>query len=135
MAGTACGQAQTVSAPPRFTVAEMVEFDVGYLAFAPKWSPDGKWIAFSLPKSNGIGVVRADGTGSRTLTTQPGSGYKFAWSPDASRIVFRRDQPKQGLRHSVISVVAVAGGNIESSTGGIKEMQPPVWQRGPKGMR
>src|SRR5687767_473046 len=92
LALAASGEAQTGSGPPRFTVAETVEFEVGTVAFAPKWSPDGKWIAFSFPKSNGIGLVRPDGSGRRTLTSDPGSGYRFAWSPDATRIAFRSDE-------------------------------------------
>jgi Tol biopolymer transport system component len=134
--GAACVRAQTVSpAAPRFAVATVVEFEVGVAAFAPKWSPDGKWIAFSFPKSNGIGLVRTDGSGRRTLTSETGSGYKFAWSPDSTRIVFRSEQAEGAPRHYSISVMDVAEFEIESSTGVIREVQPPVWQRGPQGMR
>ncbi len=118
-----------------FTVAETVEFEVGTVAFAPKWSPNGQWIAFSMPKANGIGLVRPDGSGLRTLTTEPGSGYKFAWSPDATRIAFRREVREQGARHYIIGTATVADGKVESSTSIIKEAQPPVWQSSANGMR
>ncbi len=118
-----------------FTVAQSVEFEVGTVAFAPKWSPDGQWIAFSMPKANGIGLVRPDGSGLRTLTTEPGSGYKFAWSPDATRIAFRREVREQGARHYRIDTATVADGKVEGSSGVIKEAQPPVWQSGANGMR
>lgn len=126
-----------VSAPaaPHFTVSEALELDPGTIAFAPKWSPDGTWIAFSFPKANGIGLIRPDGTGQRTLTSEPGSGYRFAWSPDGTRIAFRQERRDLGARNYIISVADVAAGKIESSTAVIKDVQPPVWQTGPEGLR
>ncbi len=118
-----------------FAVESVTEIDAGMFASAPKWSPDGKWIAFSAPKGNGIGIVRADGSERRVLTSEPGSGYKFSWSPDASRIVFRAARKDAGPRKYVIRVFDVATGEIESSSEVVSEAQPPVWQRGPAGMR
>jgi dipeptidyl aminopeptidase/acylaminoacyl peptidase len=135
LSGIGAAGAQTSAPAPPFSVAKAVEFEVGIAAFAPKWSPDGKWIAFSFPKSNGIGLVRPDGSGRRTLTDEPGSGYKFAWSPDGRRIVFRREDRARGPRQYSFAVVEAATGNVESATGTIAEAQPPVWQTAAEGMR
>ena len=112
-----------------------MEIDVGMVASAPQWSPDGKWIAFSAPKANGIGVARPDGSERRVITSEPGSGYRFAWSPDASRIAFRAARKDAGPRKYVIRVMEVATGEIENSSDVLSDAQPPVWQRGPAGMR
>ena len=118
-----------------FTVESVTEIDAGMPVSAPQWSPDGKWIAFSAPKGNGIGIVRPDGSGRRVLTAEAGSGYQFSWSPDATRIVFRAARKEAGPRRYVIRVLDVATGEIESTSEVVRDAQPPVWHRGPAGMR
>ena len=49
------------------------------------WSPDGGLLA--APRSNGIELVRPDGTGRKTIDTGIPSAF-LAWSPDGSRIAF-----------------------------------------------
>jgi Tol biopolymer transport system component len=74
----------------------------------PSWSPDGSWIAFEGGNSGGRGdiyVIAPDGRNLRRLTnaTSPGLtmvwGSHPRWSPDGTKIVFRR-------------------GNMESNAGG-----------------
>jgi Tol biopolymer transport system component len=50
----------------------------------PRWSPDGKQLAYL--KAGQPGVMRADGTGQRRLTTRPAGGP--SWSPDGRWIAF-----------------------------------------------
>lgn len=119
-----------------FTVESVTTLEVGPAAVSsPKWSPDGQWIAFSLPKGEGIGLVRPDGSGLRKLSGEAGSGYRFAWSPDSSRIAYRAARREKGARQYAFRVVEVASGEIESTSEVVKDAQPPVWQRGPEGMR
>ena len=56
----------------------------------PRWSPDGKRIAFSSARGGkyDVWVVGADGTGLRQLTRTTTSGAIPAWSPDGSRLSF-----------------------------------------------
>ena len=50
----------------------------------PRWSPDGKSIAYL--KAGRLWAMRADGTGRRRLTTRPAAGP--SWSPDGRWIAF-----------------------------------------------
>jgi TolB protein len=50
----------------------------------PRWSPDGKMIAFL--KGGRLWVMRADGSGRRQLTTRAAAGP--SWSPDGRWIAF-----------------------------------------------
>ncbi|MBM2621505.1 PD40 domain-containing protein [Actinoplanes sp. LDG1-06] len=50
----------------------------------PRWSPDGKSIAFL--KGGYLFVMKADGTGQRRLTTRAAAGP--SWSPDGRSIAF-----------------------------------------------
>jgi dipeptidyl aminopeptidase/acylaminoacyl peptidase len=50
----------------------------------PRWSPDGKQLAYL--KAGQLGVMRADGTGQRRLTTRAAAGP--SWSPDGKWLAF-----------------------------------------------
>jgi dipeptidyl aminopeptidase/acylaminoacyl peptidase len=128
--------AQSTPAVTPFIVESTTELDLGKtIASAPKWSPDGRWIAFSLPKGDGIGLVKPDGSGLRTLTAEPRSGYRFQWSPDGTRMAFRATAAKRAARNYVIRVADVANGEVETTSEVLPEVQPPEWQTGPEGMR
>jgi dipeptidyl aminopeptidase/acylaminoacyl peptidase len=71
-------------------------------ASSPRWSPDGKWIAFfgKVGDSSGVAVARADGSESRLLATthgtnsvNPGAGAALSWSPDGTRLAFVSSTP------------------------------------------
>ena len=50
----------------------------------PAWSPDGRWIAFSM--RGDIWKVPAEGGTSVALTKGPAWHFEPAWSPDGKRI-------------------------------------------------
>lgn len=56
----------------------------------PKWSPDGRWIAFQSSERSDVYVVRPDGTDLRNLTDDDCDDDLGGWSPDGTSIVYSR---------------------------------------------
>ena len=59
--------------------------------YRPKWSPDGRHIAFGSSSYSGgeIYVVGSNGSNLRNLTNHSASDGHHSWSPDGRHIVFR----------------------------------------------
>jgi TolB protein len=57
--------------------------------FDPAWSPDGRWIAFTLGKR--IWLEHPDGSGAHPLLRDTADQSAATWSPDGRRIAFLRD--------------------------------------------
>jgi dipeptidyl aminopeptidase/acylaminoacyl peptidase len=58
----------------------------------PRWSPDGKWIAFLSDRqdeneNDQLWILSSTGGEAEKLTKEKGSVDDFAWSPDSKRIV------------------------------------------------
>ena len=55
-------------------------------AHGPRWSPDGRQIAFT--QSRGISIVEADGSNVRKIDGLPDPSSAPSWSPDGNHIAF-----------------------------------------------
>jgi len=62
-------------------------------ASAPRWSPDGQWIAYIA--GGGVTIAKSDGPGSTLIAPiggtnhpLPSSGDRLTWSPDSKSIAF-----------------------------------------------
>lgn len=60
---------------------------------SPKWSPDGKWIAFLSnrqdEKQSQLFIIPVKGGEGRPLTDLQGDISSFNWSPDSAKLVFQ----------------------------------------------
>ena len=105
----------------------------------PRWSPDGKNIAFLSDREGGatsIWLIDPDGGEARRMTREPEPVRELTWSPDGKSIAFlRQDEPTpdqarkakerddaavvgQGRRHVHIHVVDVESGAVRRLTSG-----------------
>ena len=70
----------------------------------PRWSADGKWIAFITVQDNGNSDLRAvspEGQTTLALTDTPAEEDELAWSPDSTQIAFTQ---RIGTQTSIMSV-------------------------------
>jgi len=72
------------------------EREVAAVGFWPRWSPDGRWIAYTTSDPEGgdgtIHVVRPDGSGHRELTGIASQVYGLCWTPDGTHVIFASEQ-------------------------------------------
>lgn len=77
-------------APRRFTYGDWVDT-------SPRWSPDGRTIAFLSNRQDGkqmqLHLIPVDGGEARPLTEVKGALAGFAWSPDGAQFVLSLRQP------------------------------------------
>ncbi|HSE97520.1 MAG TPA: S9 family peptidase [Blastocatellia bacterium] len=98
----------------------------------PQWSPDSKWIAYTVSRSGAqessftdisedrntdIFVVASTGGQSRQLTSNPGPDSSPRWSPDGKHIAYSSNgNPESWAEKSDLMVIAVEGGNPRNLT-------------------
>ncbi|MEX2271938.1 MAG: S9 family peptidase [Vicinamibacterales bacterium] len=112
-------------------------------ATSPRWSPDGRWIAFLAKRStvSQVWLLRADGGEAHALTTGNADVASFQWSPSARQIAFlRQDGPSaaeeraqrakddamvvdRGLKNTRVWLVSV--GTNGSATTSERPLTPP----------
>ncbi len=92
--------------------------------WAPAWSPDGKWLAFTSNRDGNpeIYVVNSKGGELRRLTNNPAGDYQPSWSSDG-RVVFYSD--RDGNRE--IYVMGGEGTDQTRLTYNEYEDISPVW--------
>jgi tricorn protease len=79
----------------------------------PKFSPDGKWIAFTgeYDGNPDVYVISADGGEPRRLTFHPSNDIVLGWTPDGKNILFRSDRfAAPPGRYSQLFLVSPQGG-------------------------
>lgn len=80
--------------------------------YAPQFSPDGKWLAFSAGYDNNsdVYVVAVAGGQPRRLTWHPGQDVVRGWSADGKRILFSSAREVANNRSNQLYEVALEGG-------------------------
>ena len=94
----------------------------------PAWSPDGRWIAFSM--RGDIWKVPADGGEAIAVTSGPAYHFEPAWSPDGARIAFSF----QSTGNLEIGVVNADGGPVETIASHARVDIQPAWSRDGKSL-
>ena len=80
--------------------------------FAPHFSPDGRWIAFSATYDNNtdVYVVSAEGGQPRRLTWHPAADLVTGWSSDGKRVLFTSSREVANSRSGQFYEVPLSGG-------------------------
>ncbi len=78
----------------------------------PKFSPDGKWIAFTgeYDGNADVYVMPAEGGEPRRLTYHPGNDMVLGWSPDSKKVLFRSNRASAPAATTRLFLVPVEGG-------------------------
>src|SRR5215831_2693929 len=94
----------------------------------PAWSPDGKWIAFSM--RGDIWKVPAEGGEAIALTSGPNYYFEPAWSPDGHRLALSMDVGG----NLEIGVMSADGGSVERVASNPQVDLEPTWARDGKAL-
>ncbi|MDQ4501049.1 S9 family peptidase [Sinomonas sp. ASV322] len=79
----------------------------GFRDTAPRYSPDGAWLAFLRAAPEGraqLAIVESAGGEPRVITNRLLGIEQFVWSPDSRRIAFTSREPEQGRYGSIEGV-------------------------------
>ncbi len=92
------------------------------LELFPKFSPDGKWIAFTgqYDGDEQVYVIPVDGGEPRQLTYYPARGplaprwgydhHVYGWTPDSAAVLFRSTRDYWGAKDGKLYTVSIGGG-------------------------
>ena len=117
---------------PRITVLDVASLQrrsldeqQGTMTFAPRFSPDGSTVVFSLERGGNSDIYALNiGSGRLTqLTNAPSIETGPSYSPDGSQIVFESD--RSGAQQ--IYVMSANGGEARRISGGEGRYGTPVW--------
>ena len=92
---------------------------------APRWSPDGAWIAYTTQGPDGIEmrIVRPDGTASRTVSKAHDSNEQPRWSPNGAFLAYAGGD---GLEKRIMVYDLDADREVAWG-GGRSGLMRPVW--------
>lgn len=100
-------------APREGGAARRLTSNVGEEDLYPKFSPDGKWIAFTgeYDGNPDVYLISADGGEPKRLTFHPSNDIVLGWTPDGKNILFRSDRFSPHLGSSTkLFLVSPQGG-------------------------
>ena len=99
----------------------------GHADGAPRWSPNGAWLAFSTAVEDGTAIhaVHADGTDGRTLPHARKWNFDARWSVDGKRLAYSAADEQNLAR--VLTVFDFAADREQVWGGGRPGLLRPVW--------
>ncbi|MEO3678702.1 PDZ domain-containing protein [Rheinheimera sp. FR7-31] len=83
--------------------------------FAPKFSPDGNWLAFSASYDNNtdVYIMPVSGGSPQRLTYHPGADTVNGWSPDGKSVLFASNREIANSRSNQLYKISIDGGYPE----------------------
>ncbi|MDX1706424.1 PDZ domain-containing protein [Pseudidiomarina sp.] len=80
--------------------------------FAPSFSPDGNWVAFSATYDNNtdVYIVPVSGGQPARLTWHPNADTVNGWSPDGTKVLFASNREIRNSRSNQLYQIPVSGG-------------------------
>ncbi|MCH8217336.1 MAG: CehA/McbA family metallohydrolase [Planctomycetes bacterium] len=119
--------ASAIAGPNRYGHSDRVERHllpaVSTGPLDPAWSPDGRWIAFSM--RGDIWKISAEGGEAIALTSGPAYHFEPAWSPDGRRLALTMDVDG----NLDIGIVGAEGGSVTRITTDRAVDIEPTWSR------
>ena len=99
--------------------------DEGTMTFAPRFSPDGNSVVYSLEKGGNtdIYLLKLNSGSTKRLSSAPSIETAPSFSPDGSQIVFESD--RSGTQQ--LYVMSAGGGNAKRISFGQGRYGTPVW--------
>jgi tricorn protease len=78
----------------------------------PKFSPDGKWIAFTgeYDGNSDVYVIPSEGGEPRRLTYHPAADLVLGWTADSKKVLFRSNRASAPAATTRLFLVAIDGG-------------------------
>ncbi|HKV39087.1 MAG TPA: PDZ domain-containing protein, partial [Blastocatellia bacterium] len=94
-----------------------------------KFSPDGRWIAFTAEYDGNVDVyvMPSEGGEPRRLTYHPAANLVLGWTPDSKRILFRSSSASFSQRFQRLFTISIDGGLPEElpvPEGGLTSFSP-----------
>ncbi len=93
-----------------------------------RFSPDGRWIAFTAGYDGGNDVYLMDTRGGepRRLTWHPGPDFVLGWHPDGDRVLFRsvREAPMREFETYLVSIDGGLPEKLAIDRGGLASLSP-----------
>ena len=119
--------ASAIAGPNRYGHSDRVERHllpaVSTGPLDPAWSPDGRWIAFSM--RGDIWKISAEGGEAIALTSGPAYHFEPTWSPDGRRLALSMDVDG----NLDIGIVSAEGGSVLRITTDRAVDIQPTWSR------
>ena len=103
--------------------SDKVLLEDSLLTYVPRWSPDGKRLAFTAAKKGGQGdpyrIYTIDPNGGKTepVKSVPGPGSDPNWSPDGKKLVFGTEFVNVPTKERHVSIVDLETGQVQMVPG------------------